>query len=87
MLILFLASEKIKVYDQKWALYGVNFMAALHVWRAFRLPVYAYEKEWIPLSLRNYTMMGFLLTALLLVIASIITVRKNILLRSLKDEA
>jgi hypothetical protein len=87
MLMLFLASEKVKVYDYKWALYGLNSIAVFHVWRAFRIPYYAFEKGWIPATLRNNITIGFILTAVLLVIASFVTLRKITLLRRLKDEA
>ncbi|MCR3905638.1 MAG: hypothetical protein NUK62_01225 [Tenericutes bacterium] len=80
MLTTFMAAEKVKYYDPKWSLIGLFVLAGVNFLRIFNLPVYAFNKGWIPAATMSIVMIEFAVTAGLLVLAGILSTRKVIIL-------
>ncbi|MDI6452492.1 hypothetical protein [Peloplasma aerotolerans] len=80
MLSTFMAAEKVKYYDPTWSFFGLFILAGINFLRIFNLPIYAHERGWIPTKTMQLVMLEFAVTAGLLVVAGIISLRKVIIL-------
>jgi hypothetical protein len=81
MLVTFLAAERCKFYERKWAII-VNVIAAVHVLRIFYAPTKLLAKGQI--TFFHFTMIVVLLlsSALLLIAGGMITLKKSHVLHS-----
>lgn len=86
MLVLFLASEKVKYYDKHFSLYGVFIMAGLNIIRLLYTPFYAYQKEWLSQSRLITILIMMIIGALLLIASGVISARKYLLLQKHQKE-
>ncbi|MBE0701440.1 MAG: hypothetical protein IH571_07115 [Acholeplasmataceae bacterium] len=86
MLTMFLAAEKIKFYDRIWSTMGLFVLAGINFARVFNIPIYAYDKGWIPANVMVTAMIEFAISGALLVVAGIISTRKVILLHHYMKE-
>ena len=86
MLVLFLASEKVKNYDKHFSLYGVFMMAALNIVRLLYTPNYANNKGWLTEGRFISVIVIMAIGALLLILAGIISLRKYLLLEKHRKE-
>ncbi len=82
MLLTFLAAEKVKFYDPIWSYYGLFILAGINFLRIFNIPKYAFDKGWITESTKFWTSLELAVSALLLIVAGIISVRKVYLLHN-----
>ncbi len=80
MLATFLAAEKIKYYSKSWAFYGLFILAGINLARIFNIPLYAFNNEWIPQTIKVRAIIELAASALLLVGAAVITIRKILIL-------
>lgn len=76
MMTTFLAAEKVKLYDPFWSRNGLFILAGINVLRTFSLPLYSFDKGWIPTSLMTTSMVLFAASACLLVIAGMVASHK-----------
>ena len=86
LLVLFLASEKVKYYDKNWSLFGVFIMAALNLVRIFLTPLYAFNKEWLTRGRLTLIIILLALGVVSLVFAGVIATRKYLLLSKHQKE-
>ncbi len=86
MLATFLAAEKVKYYNTFWSCYGLFILAGINFLRIFNIPLYAYKKGWIPTSIKTRSIIELILSAILLIIAGIISMRKVIILKNYMKE-
>lgn len=86
LLVLFLASEKVKYYDKNWSLFGVFIMAVLNLVRIFLTPLYAFNKGWLTSGRLTTIIILLALGVVSLVASGIIATRKYLLLSNHKKE-
>jgi hypothetical protein len=81
MLTTFLAAEKVKFYSPFWSGIGLFGLAAINILRIFNIPFYAFDKGWIPQTIKSRTIIEFVISGSLLVIAGVVSYRKVLLLK------
>lgn len=86
MMTTFLAAEKVKFYDSFWSRIGLFILAGINVFRAYSLPLYARDKDWIPASVTTMTISLFIASALFLIAAGLIARHKVHLLNTYMKE-
>ncbi len=82
MLVMFMAAEKIKYYDGFWSRIGLFVLAGINIVRAFNLPLYALNQEWIPFGNVLVIMIEYGVAGLLLIYAGFISLQKYHILRA-----
>lgn len=86
LLILFLASEKVKYYDKNWSLFGVFIMATLNLIRIFLTPIYALNKSFLSIGVYIQITVLMSIGVIMLLIAGIFATQKYLKLSHHKRE-
>jgi cell division protein FtsW (lipid II flippase) len=86
LLSMFLAAEKVKYYDRIWSYIGLPVLATVSFLRIFNIPFYVREQNWIPEATFTMVILEFAASAILLVIAAIVSIRKVTILKNLSKE-
>jgi hypothetical protein len=76
LLSTFLAAEKVKFYQREWSYFGLPVLALINFLRLFNLPLYAFQKGWIPQSTMFTAMIELAITSGLLAIGALISIAK-----------
>ncbi len=86
LLVTFLAAEKVKYYDRFWSNYGLFILAGINFFRIFNIPLYADKKGWIPNQVMINSIIEFIISVVLMLLAGIIAMRKVNLLKNYMKE-